>query len=162
VCPGSAQAIPCILGNGGGLALRLGYRSRGAWYWGGAYEFSRQDSSNLLRLAILQQFRAEARYHLSRITRVSPYLVGGLGGVIYGNEWGLSTWGGGGSVGLGLEAQVTPRLVTELSVCYRAVALRAWQDGTGEERAGGPLGFGVAHLIGIEFGVDIRQPLARW
>ena len=53
VCPTGAKT-PCIFGSGGGLAIRMGYRSRGPWYVGGAYEFTRMDSSNLLRLAALE------------------------------------------------------------------------------------------------------------
>ena len=63
ICPEDAKA-PCILGSGGGLALRGGRRSQQGWYLGGAYSFSRQDASNLLRLPILQQARGEARYYL--------------------------------------------------------------------------------------------------
>jgi hypothetical protein len=35
VCPAGAEA-PCIFGSGGGLAVRVGYRSRGPWYASGA------------------------------------------------------------------------------------------------------------------------------
>src|SRR5690242_3929415 len=45
VCPGGATA-PCILGSGGGVAVRFGYRLGSLWYFGGAYEFTRHDSSN--------------------------------------------------------------------------------------------------------------------
>src|ERR1041384_763485 len=49
ICPSNAEA-PCILKSGIGLAVRVGYRTRGPFYLGGAYEFSRQESSNLLRV----------------------------------------------------------------------------------------------------------------
>ena len=55
---------PCIFGSGAGIAIRLGVRTAGPWYFGGAYELSKQDPNNLYRLAILQQLRAEARYYL--------------------------------------------------------------------------------------------------
>ncbi len=44
VCPTTANDLPCILSDGGGLTVRVGYRSRGPWYLGGAYEISRMDS----------------------------------------------------------------------------------------------------------------------
>src|SRR5690242_17572273 len=78
VCPAGA-GTPCILGSGGGLLIRAGYRSRGPWLVQGSYEFSRHDSSNLLRLAILQQLRGEARYYLDQRTRLTPYLAMGAG-----------------------------------------------------------------------------------
>lgn len=161
VCPRGTE-LPCILDHGGGLLVRVGYRSRGPWYLGGAYEFSRQDSANLLRLAILQQARAELRVHLTRVTRLSPYLGASFGGAIYGNEWGLDTWGGVSGVGAGLAFQVTPSIVLNMALNYRQLFLRRWTDGAGEERATGPLDFGLAHIVALEFGFEIREPLSRW
>jgi hypothetical protein len=162
VCPGGANNLPCILGNGGGLTVRIGYRSRGPWYLGGAYEFSRQDSANLLRLAILQQMRAELRIHLTRVTRLAPYLSASLGGAIYGNEWGLDTWGGVSGVGAGLSFQVTPTILLNVALNYRQLFLRRWTDGAGEERGAGPLDFGIAHIVALEFGFERREQLSRW
>jgi hypothetical protein len=161
VCP-RASGVPCILGDGGGLLVRVGYRSRGPWYLGGAYEFSRQDSANLLRLAILQQLRAELRFHLTRVTRLSPYLGASFGGAIYGNEWGLDTWGGVSGVGAGLTFQVTPAIVLDIALNYRQLFLHRWTDGAGGERGAGPLDFGLAHIVALEFGFEIREPLSRW
>jgi hypothetical protein len=162
VCPRTNNNLPCILGDGGGLTVRFGYRARGAWYLGGAYEFSRQDSANLLRLAILQQLRGELRLHLTRVTRLSPYVGAAVGGVIYGNEWALDTWGGSAAVGMGLEFQVTPSIVLNIATNYRQLYLRRWTDGAGEPRATGALGFGLAHIFALEFGLEIREPLSRW
>jgi hypothetical protein len=162
VCPREPGSLPCILSGGGGLAVRFGYRAPGPWYVGGTYEFSRQDSANLLRLAILQQLRAEVRYHLVRATRLSPYLGAAVGGVLYGNEWGLDTWGWGSALGGGLEFQVTPSIVLNIALNYRQLFFRRWIDSGGQERAQGPLGFGLAHVIAFEFGFEIRDPLPRW
>jgi len=162
VCPRTTSNLPCILSDGGGLTVRVGYRGRGAWYLGGAYEFSRQDSANLLRLAILQQVRAEVRLYLTRVTRLAPYLGASAGGAIYGNEWGLDTWGVASAFGAGLEFQVTPSIVLNVGALYRPLLLRRWTDGAGQPRATGPLGFGLAHMVALEFGFEIRDPLARW
>jgi hypothetical protein len=161
VCPARATT-PCILGSGGGLAIRMGYRSRGPWYVGGAYEFSRQDSSNLLRLAILQQLRGEARYYLDAGNRLTPYGALGFGGVFYGNEWNVSTAGPTLSAGLGLEFQVTQSTVIGGSLNYRAFLMRAFRDSTGQDRADRYLGFGLAHMLGFELTLELRDPLARW
>jgi hypothetical protein len=161
VCP-ARVAKPCILGSGGGLAIRMGYRSRGPWYVGGAYEFSRQDSSNLLRLAILQQLRGEARYYLDAGNRLTPYGALGFGGVFYGNEWNVSTAGPTLGAGLGLEFQVTQSTVIGGSLNYRAFLLHEWTDSSGQEVSGRYLGFGLAHMIGFELTLELRDPLARW
>ena len=161
VCPANATT-PCILGSGGGLAIRMGYRSRGPWYAGGAYEFTRMDSSNLLRLAILQQLRAEARYYLDAGNRLTPYGTMGFGAAFYGNEWNVSTLGPTLSVGLGLEFQVTQSTVIGGAISYRAFLLHSWEDSTHQERADRYLGFGLAHTIGLELTLELRDPLARW
>lgn len=161
VCPRGAAA-PCILGSGGGLAVRVGYRSRTAWYIGGAYEFSRQDSSNLLRLPILQQLRAETRAYFDRSMRLTPYAAASLGAVLYGNEWGSDTGGVTAGIGPGLEFQVTESTTVGLGIMYRPMLLRGWTDSAGELRADRYLGFGLAHFIAIELNLSVREALPRW
>ena len=49
-----------------------------------------------------------------------------------------------------------------IALNYRQLFLRRWTDGTGEERAAGPFDFGLAHIVALEFGFEIREPLSRW
>jgi hypothetical protein len=161
VCPAGAET-PCILGPGGGLAVRVGYRSRGAWYVGGAYEFSRQDSSNLMRLAILQQLRAETRYYFDEGNRITPYVTAGGGAVLYGNEWSNDTGGIQAFAGIGAEFQMSERAVVGAALVYRPLLLRGWNDATGEHRADEYLGFGFAHLLAFEVTLELRDALSRW
>ncbi|MEZ4224122.1 MAG: hypothetical protein R3B13_24450 [Polyangiaceae bacterium] len=161
VCPAGA-ATPCILGSGGGLAVRVGYRARGRWYVGGAYEASRHDSSNLLRLAILQQLRAEARYYLDQGSRVTPYGAFGVGGALYGSEWGADTGGFAASVGGGFELQLSRTTVVGAALGYRPLVFRAWTDSTGQRRADEYFGFGMAHAAFLELILEVREPLPRW
>ena len=161
ICPSDAVQ-PCILQGGGGLVIRAGYRSRSPWYLGGAYEFSRHDSSNLLVLPILQQIRAEGRYYWDQGQRLQPYLLGGLGFALNGDEWAAETAGAVGALGLGLEFQVSPELVVGGALAYRPLLLRQWTDSAGQLRADALAGFGLAHLISIELGVELRDPLPRW
>ena len=162
VCPDYPGAEPCILGSGGGLAVRVGYRSRGPWYVGGAYEFSRQDSSNLLRIAILQQLRAEFRFYFDKANRLTPYLGSGLGAALYGDEWGTDTGGVTTYLGGGLEFQITQSTVIGAALVYRPLLLRGWFDEAGQRRADQFLGFGLAHLVALELVMELRDPLARW
>ncbi len=161
ICPSNAVA-PCILGSGVGLTLRIGYRARGPFYVGGAYEFSRQDPSNLLRLAILQQLRGEARYYMTEATRLTPYLAAGAGGVLYGNEWEADTGGITAFLGAGIEFQISRTSVVGASLGYRPVVFRHWQDSAGQVRADTLFGFGVGHMIGAELVFEVRDPLPRW
>lgn len=161
VCPAGATR-PCILGSGGGLAVRVGYRARGPWYVGGAYEASRHDSSNLLRLAILQQIRAETRYYLDYGTKLTPYLTSGLGAALYGSEWGSETGGVTSFVAVGAELQLSRTTVVGAALGYRPFLFRGWTDTAGQRRADRFLGFGFAHGVLLEVVLEVREPLPRW
>jgi hypothetical protein len=156
ICPRDARA-PCILGSGGGFALRLGRRSHQGWYLGGAYEFSRQDSANLLHLPILQQARGEARYYLLPGRRLEPYLSGAAGFAVYGGEWGVETYGPLLSMGAGVEYETSRGIFFGGALAYRVLRLEGWRDKAGQER---PDAF--AHFIAIELTLEVRTPVARW
>ncbi len=147
---------PCILGSGGGLAIRGGYRNPGPWYIGGAYEFTKMDSSNLYRLGIFQQLRAEMRYMPDIGYRASPYLQWGVGAVFYGNEFGAETGGGLLFAGLGVEIELSRLAVVGFGFVYRPTLLAAWKDTAGQER---PLG--VAQFIGVDLILEVRSVLGR-
>lgn len=161
VCPSSSKN-PCILGGGGGLAIRAGYRSNADWYLGGAYEFSRHDASNLLVLPILQQIRFEARRYFVTGTTLEFVLDAGAGLVLYGSEWRADTVGLGGSFGGGVELQPSPGLIVGLHLLYRPILLRGWVDSVGQDRAGGDGGVGLAHFCGLELVLELQNPLPRW
>jgi hypothetical protein len=150
------ETDPCILGSGGGLVLRGGYRSPGPWYVGGAYQFTTTDSNNLYRLAVLQQLRAEMRYMLDMGFRTSPYATWGLGAVVYGNEWGVETGGGTIFAGLGAEIQLSRLALLGVSANYQPVLFAGWTDTANFERSAG-----VAHFVRIELQVEIRSELTR-
>ena len=98
-----AGEVVLDLGSGGGIAARGGYRFPGSWYFGGSYEFSKQDPSQLYRLAILQQLRAEGRYYIVTSRATEPYLSASAGAFAYGNAWSVDVWGPMASLGAGVE-----------------------------------------------------------
>lgn len=153
---------PCIIGSGGGLGLRLGYRSRGPLYFGASFQLSRLNSANLLRLAILQRLTADGRYYFDRGNRLTPYLTAGAGGAIYGNEFGAATAGVAFTVGMGLEYQISERTVVTLQPAYQPVLFRRFTDALGQPLADGPFGFGLAHWLAVQVVIEARDPLARW
>lgn len=146
--------VPCILGPGGGVAARLGWRGAGALYFGGAYELSKQDPNKLLRLAILQQARAEGRYYFVSGRLTEPYVSAGLGVAGYGNEWGVDTWGPGAFIGFGVETQLTRRTVVGVALAYRLLYFQQFRDTTGAERDAG-----ISQLIGVDFVLEQRDPI---
>jgi hypothetical protein len=155
--PGEICAIgsPCILGGGGGLGLRGGYRWAGPWYLGGVYQVSRTDSSNLYRLPTLQQLRVELRYMFELGYRTVPYVSWGGGGVVYGNEFGVETGGGTVSVGGGFEVQLSRLAILGLAARYQPMLFAGFLDTAGYER---PLG--VAHYAGLELLLEVRREVS--
>lgn len=155
VC-GAQVKPPCILGGGGGLVLRGGYRSPGAWYLGGAYEFTKMDSGNLYRLGIFQELRAEMRYLPDFGARAAPYLLGGIGPVVYGNEWRVETGGAELMLGGGVEFEVSRLAHIGLGIIYRPVLLAGWTDTAKIVRP-----TGLAQFVGIEIQLEVRTELGR-
>ena len=155
-CPDGPNTRPCILGSGGGLAIRGGYRSPGPWYFGGAYQFIKMDSGNLYRLGIFQQLRAEMRYLPDTGYRAHPYASWGVGGVAYGNEWGVETGGVLGFFGAGVELEVSRLAVLGFGIVYRPVVLAGWTDTAGQERD-----TGIAQFLGLEFLLEVRTEMGR-
>ena len=147
----------CILGSGGGIVARGGWRPNETWYFGGAYEVSKQEAHQLYRLGLLQQVRAELRRYLPTGRGTSPFfLVGaGLGG--YGSGlWPfgtVDTWGPSGTVGGGVEVQLGgPVLV--VSLAYRPMYLASWYDSSTLYHPAG-----VAHFVGLEAAVEAQDAL---
>jgi hypothetical protein len=158
----TSTTTPCILGSGGGMTVRIGYRLGSPWYFGGAYEFTRHDSANLLRLAILQQLRAEARYYIERGQRTTGFLAAGAGFHVYGNDWGAIMGGGLATIGGGVEFELSPKAVVGVSLMYRLLVPRSFKNDPGVPQPDGPLGFGLAHVIGLEFALEVRDPVPHW
>jgi hypothetical protein len=153
MCAGAASQ-PCILGSGGGVVFpRVGWRSAGSWYVGGAYEISKQDAFTLYRLPILQQLRGEARYYFLIGQVLTPFLGASAGVAGYGNEWSVDTFGPDGSLTLGVEAQVSRRTVVGLALNYRSIYFRSFEDSSTTFRQGG-----LAQLLGLDLQLEVRDP----
>ncbi len=152
ICPEGASA-PCVIGSGGGLGVRAGYRFHAPFYIGGAYEFSKQDAHKSIYLAILQQVRAETRYFLPVPGGYRPFLTAGAGAVGYGSQWGLKAVGGMAMVGFGLEIEFSGSTLMSLILAYRPVMLTNWRDSTLLDRSSG-----VLSLVGLEVGFEQRLP----
>ncbi|MBP9111966.1 MAG: hypothetical protein KBF88_04115 [Polyangiaceae bacterium] len=146
-------AEACILGSGGGISGRAGFRSRGAWYVGGVYEITKQETNNLYRLGTLQQLRAEFRYHFDTSYKVMPVMIASGGLFAYGNTWGVDTFGPVASLGVGVEVQVSRRTLLGLQFSYRGLLSSPFVDESGFARERG-----IVSLLGIEIVVEGRDP----
>jgi len=148
VCNGSQN---CILGSGGGLAVRVGWRPAQLFYLGGAYEMSKQDPNQLYRLGILQQARFEARRFFPTGRDMSPFVLLGAGVLAYGDTWGVDTWGGTATFGGGLEVELGGP-VLELSLGYRPMYFQAWVDSSHTSHDAG-----IAHFLGLEVSIEAKD-----
>jgi hypothetical protein len=154
-CPEDAEA-PCILGGGGGLVVRVGWRPPGPWYVGSAYEFANMDSGNLYRLGILQQLRVEMRYMPETGLRTAPYASWGLGGFGYGNEWGVETGGAVACAGGGVEFEVTRFALVGVAASYSPMLIAGWTDTADQRRE-----LSLAHFMRFELVFELRSELSR-
>jgi len=150
----SDASNPCILGSGGGIVVRVGWRPTEVLYLGGAYELSKQDPNKLYRLGILQQARAEMRYYFPTGLSLTPYALLGLGVAGYGNEWSLDTWGPSGSIGAGLELELSGGALLGASLVYRPIYLQSFVDSSTLSHRGG-----VAHFVGLELALEAQDTL---
>jgi hypothetical protein len=148
------DASPCILGSGGGVAARVGRRSAGPWYFGAAYELSKQDPGSLYRFATLQQARFEARWYLATGLDTQPYATFGGGVAGYGNEWGIDTYGPAAYAGIGFESQLSRTTVVGAAIAYRVLGLKSFVDTSGEDRP-----FGLVQIVGIDLSLEERDSL---
>jgi len=148
--------VPCILGSGGGIIVRGGWRSTGPVYLGLAYELTKQDPQKLYRLGLLQQARAEGRYYLTTARVTDVYGAAGLGVAGYGNEWRVDTWGPTASVGAGVEYQITRRTVVGVALNYRLLYFQRFIDTSLANRAPG-----IAQIYGLDLVLEQRDAMVR-
>jgi len=155
LCSANPNVVPqCLLGSGGGLVFpRIGWRSSGHWYLGGAYEFSKQDAGTVYLLPILQQLRGEARYYFLDGHVGTPFFEGTLGVAGYGNEWTVDSFGPEASLAIGVEAQLSRNTVVGATFAYRAIHFGGFTD-----TAGNPRGDGFAQLLGLNILLEVRDP----
>jgi hypothetical protein len=150
-----SQAQPCVLGSGGGVVFpRIGWRSSGPWYFGSAYEMSKQDANTIYELAILQQLRGEVRYYLFGGHVFTPFLGGSAGLSAYGNEWQVSTFGPVAGATLGVEAQLARVAVVGVALNYKIIYFRPFTDSADIARPGSAI-----QLFGLDIQLEVRDPL---
>jgi hypothetical protein len=145
---------PCILGSGGGILGRAGWRPSERFYIGGTYELSKQEPNKLYLLGILQQVRAELRNYFPTGNRVTPFVLAGAGVAGYGDEWAIDTWGPSATLGAGIEVQLSGGSLFDLSLLYRPIYLRSFTDSSTLRHDSG-----IAQFLGLELAVEAQDAL---
>jgi hypothetical protein len=152
ICNDSSN--PCILGSGGGIAIRVGLRRTEDFYIGGAYELSKQDASKLYLLGTLQQARLEVRHYFPTGHSVEPFVLVGVGLAGYGNEWSIDTWGPSAALGGGVEVELSGGALLNAALLYRPIYLHSFGDSSALEHPAG-----VAQFIGLEIALEAQDTL---
>jgi hypothetical protein len=150
VCRDANQ--PCILGSGGGIDVSVGWRPTDEFYLGGTYEFSKQESNKLFRLAILQQVRLELRHYFPTGNRAEPFALFAIGLAAYGNEWTAATWGPSGTLGGGVDLELSGGAVLDVSIAYRPIYLRSFSDSSPAFHDAG-----LAHFISLQIALEAQD-----
>jgi hypothetical protein len=145
---------PCILGSGGGITMRVGFRPTEHLYLGGAYEFSKQEPAKLYRLGILQQARGELREYFPTGHLTTPFALLGAGLAGYGNEWSVDTWGPSATLGAGLELEVSGGVLLDVLLFYRPIYLQAFVDSSTLSHDAG-----IAQFVGLELAIEAQEAL---
>jgi hypothetical protein len=150
----SDTGTACILGSGGGIVARAGWRRDETLYIGGAYEMSKQDPHQLYRLGLLQQARAEFRRYVPTGRETAPFFMLGVGVGAYGNEWWpVDTWGPSAMAGGGIEVQLGGSVFI-VSLAYRPMYFQAWTDSSTLSHDSG-----IAHFVGLEAAIEKQDTL---
>jgi hypothetical protein len=145
----SPTAPACILGSGGGVVVRGGWRPSERIYLGAAYEITKQDPHELYRIALLQQARLELRGYVPTGRETTPYFLVAVGASGYGGDlWPPDTWGPSATLGAGIELQLG-KGVLEMSIAYRPTYLRSWEDTSLLFHEGG-----IVHFVTFELAVE--------
>jgi hypothetical protein len=155
VCPKLASE-QCILGSGGGLSFSGALRTP-VYSLGATYEASFHDSNNIYQRGVLQQLRGEWRLRRLGfdITETIHPFVGAGGGVAgYGDNWRIATLGGSGHALVGAEWDLGVKVSMTFAIAYRAIYFRAFEDPSRQYRPAG-----LAHLLGLQLGLELHEPL---
>jgi hypothetical protein len=152
ICKDAANT--CILGSGGGIAIRVGWRPREDFYLGGTYELSKQDPDKLYLLGTLQQARIELRHYFPTGRATEPFLMAGAGLAGYGNEWSVDTWGPSATLGAGAEFELSGGLLLDAALVYRPIYLRSFGDSSSLAH-----GAGVTQFLALEVAIEAQDAL---
>ncbi len=146
----------CMIGGGAGVAFGGAYRN-GTTAFGAVWEVTFHDSHSIYQRGVLEQLRAEWSYHPHAailFDGVQPFLYAGGGLAVYGDNWAVATFGPSGSFGAGLEFEMGVKLSATVSFAYHPVYFRPFQDASGTQRPAG-----IVHFLGLNFGLELREPL---
>lgn len=114
------------------------------------------ETNGLMRMGVLQQLAGEFRYLFRLGYRTEPFVMGGLGANLFGNEGGAEAFGITVFAAAGAEMQISRSLLVGLMALYRPILFLGWKDAAGQQRD-----TGVNHFWGLGLMINAREALQR-
>ena len=151
LCPDETE---CVLGQGFGFGVSLERQWASGPSIGFRYDAWLVDAATVYELGVLQALQAYARFAFLGRDALHPYVFGGIGGVLFGDSFGVSTVGLTGELGLGVELELSPTTSITCSVplsFVRASEFRTRADDIMRAQSG------VDVVTAIMFGVRFSQ-----
>jgi len=152
LCPVESR---CVFGGGGGvggsverrfasgLAVALGYD---AWF---------VDAAGVYEIGVLQLLRAAVRYIFFPTQALHLVADIGLGGIVFGETFRVSSAGGAVQIGVGAELEVTHAIAFTAGVVTRFFTASAFTTATDHTERGGAA---VNAALAFQAGIQIVEP----
>ncbi len=149
LCPPDTE---CVLGQGFGFGVSLERRWASGPSVGFRYDAWFVDAATVYELGVLQALQAYGRYAFVSGDALQPYFFVGIGGVLFGDSFGVSTVGLIGELGPGIEIELSPTTSLTCSVPTSLIIMSEFQSAADDvARAQGGVDVVVALALGIRF-----------
>lgn len=149
LCPADTE---CLLGQGVGFGISLERQWASGPAIGFRYDAWFVDTATIYELGVLQALQAYTRYVFSGSDALQPYLFAGIGGVLFGDSFGVSTVGLIGELGPGAELEISPTTSITCSVPLSLLVASEFQTSADDiVRAQSGVDVVIALSLGVRF-----------
>lgn len=143
LCPTGAQ---CIFNGGIGVGGELERRWPSGLALGGGYDMALIDSGSVYELGVLQTLRVAGRYIFSDGSLLHPFVGVAVGGLVFGETFGVDAFGVLLDLTVGVEIELTESFWLSASVPWRMLTTGQFTteaDDVVRGRSGGNTAFAV-------------------
>ncbi len=152
LCPSSGD---CVLGVGGGVGAIIERR----WPFGPAvglgYELLFFDANGVFEVGVLQELRAQARYRFLQLSLFHPFVGGGVGALVFGDSFEVSTAGASILAFVGVEVELTEVFSVSLSVPVRVFWVETFTSDRDSVRRAEDTAFDVT--MALQLGLSVTE-----
>ncbi len=157
LCPSGAS---CVFGPGVGVGASVERRSSDRFGMWAGYDVWLLDSGGVYELGTVHSFRGGVRHVFDDVTRVHPFVSGGLALLAFGDTAGVRALGAGVSIGVGAELEISEAVALVGNFETWAFGTEAFTSREGVRRAAEP-GVNVALQLSLGVSVLLDDAVAR-